>query len=71
VQSNTGSQTGPPAPPNDTTWNNRATVGGHPSGILASMVDGHVVFVSNSVDFTTFRYTFTRGGGESLSGQVQ
>ncbi|HEY2415143.1 MAG TPA: DUF1559 domain-containing protein [Pirellulaceae bacterium] len=71
VQSNNGSQTGPPSPPNDTTWNNRATVGGHPSGVLASMADGHVVFVSNNVDFTTFRYTFTRGGGETLSGQFQ
>jgi prepilin-type N-terminal cleavage/methylation domain-containing protein len=71
VQSNNGSTTGPPSPPNDTTWNNRAAVGGHPSGIMASMVDGHVVFISNNVDFTTFRYSFTRGGGETLSGQFQ
>ena len=71
VQSNNGSFTGPPSPPNDTSWNNRATVGGHPSGVMATMVDGHTIFVSNNVDFTTFRYTFTRGGGESIGGNFQ
>jgi prepilin-type N-terminal cleavage/methylation domain-containing protein/prepilin-type processing-associated H-X9-DG protein len=71
VQSNNGSITGPPSPPNDTSWNNRATVGGHPSGVMACMVDGHVAFVSNNVDFTTFRFTFTRAGGESSGGNFQ
>jgi len=71
VQSNNGSITGPPSPPNDTSFNNRATVGGHPSGVMAVMVDGHVIFVSNNVDFLTFRYTFTRGGGESIGGSFQ
>jgi prepilin-type N-terminal cleavage/methylation domain-containing protein len=70
VQSNNGTITGPPSPPNDTTWNNRSAASGHPSGIQAVMVDGHIVWVSNSIDFATYRASFTRGGGESISGNV-
>jgi prepilin-type N-terminal cleavage/methylation domain-containing protein len=71
VNSNNGSPTGPPSPPNDSSFNNRAAVGGHPSGIMTSMVDGHVIFVSNNIDFTTYRYAFTRGGGETIGADLQ
>jgi prepilin-type N-terminal cleavage/methylation domain-containing protein len=55
-------------PPNDVYINDtRGAYSEHPSGIQASMVDGSVRFVNNSIDFLTYRATFTRGGGESLS----
>jgi prepilin-type N-terminal cleavage/methylation domain-containing protein/prepilin-type processing-associated H-X9-DG protein len=58
----------PPQPPNDISTNNRAAGGYHPGGIMVTMVDGHTTFVSNNVDFATYRAHFTRGGGESLTG---
>jgi hypothetical protein len=58
----------PPQPPNDISNNNRAAGGFHPSGIMAAFVDGHTGFVSNNVDFATYRAHFTRNGGESFSG---
>jgi hypothetical protein len=38
---------------------------------MVSMVDGHVIFVSNNVDFTTYRYAYTRGGGETIGADLQ
>ena len=62
-------QTGrPPQPPNDISGNNRAAGGYHPSGIMVTYVDGHTGFVSNNVDFATYRAHFTRNGGESATG---
>ncbi|HMC10677.1 MAG TPA: DUF1559 domain-containing protein [Pirellulaceae bacterium] len=58
----------PPQPPNDISTNNRAAGGFHPGGIMVSMVDGHTVFVSNNVDFATYRAYFTRGLGEAVTG---
>jgi prepilin-type N-terminal cleavage/methylation domain-containing protein len=58
----------PPQPPNDISGNNRAAGGFHPSGIMAAFVDGHTGFVSNNIDFATYRAHFTRNGGESVSG---
>jgi len=58
----------PPQPPNDISTNNRAAGGFHPTGIMATMADGHTVFISNNVDFPTYRAHFTRGLGESVSG---
>jgi len=57
----------PPQPPNDISANNRAAGGFHPSGIMVSFVDGHTGFVSNNIDFATYRAHFTRNGGESVS----
>jgi prepilin-type N-terminal cleavage/methylation domain-containing protein/prepilin-type processing-associated H-X9-DG protein len=59
-----------PSPPNDTQPNTRSAASGHPSGVQASMVDGHVVFVSNNVDQIVWQTTFTRFGGETTSGYV-
>jgi hypothetical protein len=58
----------PPQPPNDISTNNRASGGFHPTGVMAAMVDGHTVFISNNIDFATYRAYFTRGLGESLTG---
>jgi prepilin-type N-terminal cleavage/methylation domain-containing protein len=55
--------------PNDTQWNTRAPASMHPSGLQATMVDGHLVWVSNHIDFTVWRATYTRAGGESVGGQ--
>lgn len=58
-------------PPNDTQWNTRAPASSHPQGIQATMADGRVIWVSNHVDFFgVYLPTFTRAGGEPLSGQV-
>jgi prepilin-type N-terminal cleavage/methylation domain-containing protein len=59
-----------PSPPNDTQQNTRSSASGHPSGIQATMVDGHVVFVSNNVDQLVWQATYSRLGGETSSGQV-
>jgi hypothetical protein len=55
-----------PFPPNTTIYNNRAAVGNHTNGIIASWADGRVGFVPNSIDFTTYQRMFTRAGGEVL-----
>jgi prepilin-type N-terminal cleavage/methylation domain-containing protein len=55
-------------PPNATSFNNRAAHGPHTGGgVLATMCDGSVIWVGNSVDFTTYRALFTRNGGEAAS----
>jgi hypothetical protein len=60
-----------PTPPNDTRWNGRAAHGDHPTGVQASMCDGHVLFVSNDIDFTVYEATFTRSDLETESGQIE
>jgi len=58
-------------PPNDTQFNTRAPASGHPQGVQVTMCDGRVTWVSNNVDFfNVYLSTFTRAGGEPLSGQV-
>jgi prepilin-type N-terminal cleavage/methylation domain-containing protein len=56
----------PPQPPNDISNNNRAAGGFHPGGVLTALTDGHVIFVSNNVDFRAYQAYFSRNGGESL-----
>jgi hypothetical protein len=34
---------------------------------MASLVDGSVRFVSENINFNTYRASFSRGGGESLT----
>jgi hypothetical protein len=57
---------GVPFPPNTTVFNNRAAVSSHPNGIIASWCDGRVAFVSNNINFATYRAMFSRDGGEIL-----
>lgn len=57
---------GSPRPPNCTIWNGRASHSEHPGGVQATMCDGHLVWVSDNVDFAVYRAAFTRAEGESL-----
>jgi prepilin-type N-terminal cleavage/methylation domain-containing protein len=52
--------------PNDETSNHRGPEGPHNGGqgVLAVMADGHVTWVSNSVNPTTYLGAYTRNGGE-------
>ncbi len=50
--------------PNSTRPNTRAATSAHPQGLNASFVDGHVSWISNSIDQRTYRALFTRAGGE-------
>jgi prepilin-type N-terminal cleavage/methylation domain-containing protein len=66
--------TGRPMPPNPVpalmqSWgqNARTVWGYHPTGIQASLVDGSVHFIPNTIAQVTWQGTFTRNGGESLS----
>ncbi len=61
---------GVPTPPNNTSWNGRAAHSDHPGGVQATMCDARLVFVSDNIDFTIYRTTFTRRGGEPTSGQI-
>jgi len=53
---------GSPRPPNDTQWNGRAAHSDHPGGVQVVFCDGHVVFVSDHVDYKIYRSAFTRSG---------
>jgi hypothetical protein len=70
VTSNNDQGSGP-TPPNDISNNNRAAGGFHPGGVLTCLSDGHVIFVSNTIDFATYRAAFTRAGGETGGGLDQ
>ncbi len=59
-----------PSPPNDTQPNTRSSSSGHPTGVLTTMADGHVTFVSNNVDQIVWQNTYTRFGGETTGGQL-
>jgi prepilin-type N-terminal cleavage/methylation domain-containing protein len=56
-------------PPNSTAFNNRAAHGLHVGwGVQGVMCDGHVVWVSNSIDYRgVYRPLFTRNKGEAVS----
>ena len=59
---------GRPFPPNDAwIFDTRGAFSEHPVGIQASLVDGSVRFISDHVDFNTYRASFSRDGGETLS----
>jgi hypothetical protein len=51
-------------PPNLEVQNHRGAEGDHSGGILAVMADGHVIWVSNSVDTRAYYAAFSRAGGE-------
>jgi hypothetical protein len=45
-------------------FNNRAPQSYHQGGVLAALADGHVVFVSRSINLATYRALFTRATGD-------
>jgi prepilin-type N-terminal cleavage/methylation domain-containing protein len=55
-------------PPNDETPNTRGAESDHRGGVFAACVDGHVSWVSNSVDTGVWLASFTRAGGEKEGG---
>jgi len=55
---------GNPTPPNSITRNHRGAHADHPGGIQAVMCDGHVVFITEHIDFDTYQALFSRDGGE-------
>jgi prepilin-type N-terminal cleavage/methylation domain-containing protein len=57
---------GSPRPPNCTIYNGRAAHSQHPGGVQATMCDGHLVWVSDNVDFAVYKAAFTRKGEEPL-----
>jgi hypothetical protein len=57
---------GTPTPPNDTTWNSRAAHSDHTGGVQTTMCDGHLVWISDNIDFKVYRAAFTRAGAEPL-----
>jgi len=50
--------------PNSDIFNNRAPQSFHIGGVMVSMADGHVQFISNSITNPTYKYLFTRAGGD-------
>jgi prepilin-type N-terminal cleavage/methylation domain-containing protein len=62
-----GTFNGAPTPPNDQSNNTRAAVSAHVGGIQVTMADGSVRFISNSIDFLTYRNMFTRSGDEVIA----
>jgi len=57
-----------PLAPNDAfTFDARGSYSDHPSVVMASLADGSVRFVSDNIDFNTYRASHSRDGGESLS----
>jgi prepilin-type N-terminal cleavage/methylation domain-containing protein len=61
---------GSPRPPNNTTWNGRPSHSAHPGGVQATMCDGHLIWVSDHVDFTIYRAAFTRAGEEGVTSDL-
>ena len=57
---------GTPTPPNSTTWNHRGAHSDHPDGVQAVAADGHTMFISDHIDFATYRALFTRDGKEPV-----
>jgi prepilin-type N-terminal cleavage/methylation domain-containing protein/prepilin-type processing-associated H-X9-DG protein len=53
-------------PPNSTQINTRAAGSDHTAGINASFADGHVSYISNSIDITTYRALFTRDLADAI-----
>ena len=47
--------------------NSRAASSNHPGGVMVAFVDGHVQFLTNSIDFNTYMALGTRNGGEPVS----
>jgi prepilin-type N-terminal cleavage/methylation domain-containing protein len=53
-------------PPNVTIFNRRGAFSDHPSGVQATMVDGHLVWFSNHMDFTVYQKLHSRSRSETI-----
>jgi prepilin-type N-terminal cleavage/methylation domain-containing protein len=54
------------AGPNTDAWNNRGAKGYHQGGVFVALADGHITWISNGINLTTYRALFTKKGGESV-----
>jgi prepilin-type N-terminal cleavage/methylation domain-containing protein/prepilin-type processing-associated H-X9-DG protein len=52
--------------PNSDAWNNRGPQGPHPGGVMVALGDGHIAFVTNGINASTYRALFTRAGGDQV-----
>jgi prepilin-type N-terminal cleavage/methylation domain-containing protein/prepilin-type processing-associated H-X9-DG protein len=50
--------------PNSDVFNNRGAQSFHIGGVMVSMADGHVQFIPNSINSTTYKRLFTRAAGD-------
>jgi prepilin-type N-terminal cleavage/methylation domain-containing protein/prepilin-type processing-associated H-X9-DG protein len=55
-------------PPNYTVNNSRASQSEHPDGVMAAFCDGHVAWVANGIDFTTYMFLGTRADNDPVTG---
>lgn len=55
---------GTPTPPNSTYYNHRGAFSDHHGGVQVSFCDGHTGWISNHIDFKTYRAMFTRRGND-------
>jgi prepilin-type N-terminal cleavage/methylation domain-containing protein len=56
---------GAPHPPNTTIYNTRSAQSQHRFGVNGIMVDAHVVWLANSINFKVYKAMFSRGGAET------
>lgn len=56
-----------PTPPNTTLFNHRGSHSMHPGGVNVAMADGSVRWITNHIDFRTYRAMFSRSGSEEIS----
>jgi prepilin-type N-terminal cleavage/methylation domain-containing protein len=54
-------------PVNSDAFNNRAAISYHPQGVQAVMADGHLVWVSNDINFAVYQALFTR---QAIAGEL-
>jgi prepilin-type N-terminal cleavage/methylation domain-containing protein/prepilin-type processing-associated H-X9-DG protein len=54
-------------PPNTTFPNTRGASSNHTAGLNVSFVDGHVAYITNSIDIRTYQALSSRAGGEVIS----
>jgi prepilin-type N-terminal cleavage/methylation domain-containing protein/prepilin-type processing-associated H-X9-DG protein len=64
VQGSSGSTISTVLPPNQSIVNQRGAMSDHKGGIFVAMADGHVAWVSDSIDTVLYWNLFTRAGGE-------
>jgi prepilin-type N-terminal cleavage/methylation domain-containing protein len=53
-------------PPNTTLFNQRSAFSDHPGGVQATMVDGHLMWMSNHMDFIVYQKLHSRAKSEAL-----
>jgi len=54
-------------PPNTTFPNTRGASSNHTQGLSVAYVDGHIAWISNSIDIRTYQQMSSRAGGEAIS----